>query len=31
MKEIHTGTTTNKEALIELVQNLPADSWTPLG
>ncbi len=30
MNEIHTGTTTNQEALIELVRNLPADSWTPL-
>lgn len=31
MDEIHTGTTTNREALVEIVDNIPAQDWTPLG
>jgi type IV pilus assembly protein PilY1 len=30
MDEIHTGTTTNRDALIDVVNNIPAQDWTPL-
>lgn len=30
MDEIHAGTTTNREALIDVVDNIPAQDWTPL-
>ncbi len=30
MSAIHTGTTTNQDALIQIVRNVPTDSWTPL-
>lgn len=30
MTAIHTGTTTNQTALLEIVKNIPAEDWTPL-
>jgi len=30
MDAIHTGTITNEDALIDVVRNMPANSWTPL-
>jgi type IV pilus assembly protein PilY1 len=30
MDEIHSGTTTNREALLEIVDNIDYDDWTPL-
>lgn len=31
MTTIHTGTTTNEDALVEIVQNMPTSGYTPLG
>lgn len=31
MDAIHNGVVTNQEALIEIVRNIPAEDWTPLG